>query len=580
MAQVQSVQTGEVAITGATDTATISAVIVSQSFVLISVEVDSNRADNQRFSVELTNSTTLTFRRGTSGATATIRYWVVEMDASVTVQHSGGSASGGTATNVAISLVDTTAAIVIGNLSRASSSTHGNDDVATFQLTSPTNVEIQNGLFGPTLCEFQAIEWTGATAQRGSVTPTGTTETVAISPVALSNTWLTCSNRGTASRIDLDAMPAIEGNSSTQIQLRTGGSLASGAEYCYELLEFGDATTVQEVSSFTQVGGTPESTAAISAIDTADSVPFSSLAGAQGGLIKTAANDEADNGYGRATFLDATTLSVEAAVAWGNDAPHQVLEFDSGGGSPPLLGDFASTAVSDSVIAGRQIQRGHFASQAVSSGTVAGSQSSTAEGLFHGTATSSGLVSGRQRQLGDTTSQALSSGLVSGRRVARGLVESLAASSGVVLGRQVQRGSGVSTALSSGFASGIQSGPGASFVSTAQSSGFVSGRQVHRGQAAGTGISSGAVVGSVVGVQTGIAHGLAVSSGLALGRQLQRGLFHSTAESSGLVNSGPQGSLHHVEAKIEAADWGFSISTRNYGFKITTRDYGFTVSDD
>ncbi|MBW2984271.1 hypothetical protein KY361_04100 [Candidatus Woesearchaeota archaeon] len=271
--RIGPVQRGEIDGTGTQIVDTISAINASKAFILFRANTDNSEPDNWQFTPNITNSTTITFDRYSSGVSSAIRWQVVESD-ELNVQrgtvnlrrgndqdckktgkleicchkppgnpdnpqticisptalpaHLAHGDSLGTcdkegSTNIAINEVDLNNAFVI--VYGRCNSRYGEDSNAGFfsaKLTNSTNLLLRRGNDGECAAtvSYQVVEWDGAKVQSGTSTILDNSDSAAasINAVELSETFLifgTASN-GTEPGMDSNL---IQGNITSQTTL-------------------------------------------------------------------------------------------------------------------------------------------------------------------------------------------------------------------------------------------------------------------------------------------------------------------------------------------------------------------------
>lgn len=227
---IKNVQTGTIALssTQESNTATITAVVLADSFILIDWQTDDSNIKNSLIRGRLTDTTTVTVdRAGTTESTsaALVRYWVIEFDSGITVTHLTGT--GTFNTNISIgSTVDLgkTFAVLSYKIDASDTFTsrpecHGVDIVST------TNFQIKsNGTIRESATDWavQIIEFDSDAApvvEAATITMAGVTSaTATIGAVTVANTMLIGSGQSDetngqsgryASRLSLDDTTTI-----------------------------------------------------------------------------------------------------------------------------------------------------------------------------------------------------------------------------------------------------------------------------------------------------------------------------------------------------------------------------------
>ncbi len=159
-AMIKSIQSGNTSMTGSSTTVTISSVDRSKSFLTFSWRGSAGGSDlGERGMVRgfISSNTQLSFARfSSSDEISDIRYFVIEFESGVNVQHKTVTVSGTTA-DVSINAVNIDKSFIIGNY-------YGYNNPSTiltsFQFTSNTNVRAQrNNSAGNSWCAFSVVEF-------------------------------------------------------------------------------------------------------------------------------------------------------------------------------------------------------------------------------------------------------------------------------------------------------------------------------------------------------------------------------------------------------------------------------------
>jgi len=206
MATINSIQKGTVTIANgaATNTATISAITVANSFALMSYSYDESTPNENEYAISITNTTTIKVeRKGTTpagGATITIYFTVIEYSSGVTVQSGSLDWSAGQSPprgQEDITLTAVTVAQSWPYTTRRMEPTSGfvnDDDFENAEITTTTNLQLQqlDTASEAGLVQWQVIDNDDVTAQSASpvlsTSATGTTGT--ITAVDLARTFL------------------------------------------------------------------------------------------------------------------------------------------------------------------------------------------------------------------------------------------------------------------------------------------------------------------------------------------------------------------------------------------------------
>jgi|ERR1700742_4322837 len=251
---VVSVQTGTIAVTGTSGTATISTVNTARSAVIFGGEIDSQTAQQYGRvvgSLTLTNNTTVMCTREAASGTLTVRYFVIEFSSSVinSIQQTNItipiSSSSATAT---ISNVNTANCLLLyGGWSLGLALSTSEADMPYAKLTNGTTVTAirtssnatATSIITATVVEFKAqIIKTRQTGQTAIANASGTN--VAISGVNTNKTaisWL-------GQTYDTDGTPfnamfaTAKLTTSTNLSIDRGASIANTLIISWEIVEF------------------------------------------------------------------------------------------------------------------------------------------------------------------------------------------------------------------------------------------------------------------------------------------------------------------------------------------------------
>ncbi|MEQ8303423.1 MAG: T9SS type A sorting domain-containing protein [Cyclobacteriaceae bacterium] len=248
-------QAGTTTMAGTSTTVVISAVDMSKSFLVFSSTVDGNQPAFFQIGGEITNSTTLTFRREGGTGTVTISWQVFQFESGVFVQHrSSLNVAQDATTDEAISCVDLTQSFVIVS-ARKSGSTYGNDDGFTADLTSSTNLQLNTnggGGAGGNVEEiyWQVIEYQGAAVKKvtttladGATSATSNLTALTGSPVTNLSKTFVISNHRHDSNMNPDDLPRTELTSANLVTYTRVGSTGDVNLLTY-VVEFTDQSTV------------------------------------------------------------------------------------------------------------------------------------------------------------------------------------------------------------------------------------------------------------------------------------------------------------------------------------------------
>lgn len=155
-AVLKSLQTGTITMSGASVTATITAVDTTKAWLVYTYNSANGTGTNigqKLVSGQITNATTLTFDRNNTGQTMNLTWYLVQFTDATTVQRGSAAFNPATQTqaDVTITGVSTAASIAVGGYSmrggRSPDNTQGEPGVFwfTLDLTSATNLRIPRG---------------------------------------------------------------------------------------------------------------------------------------------------------------------------------------------------------------------------------------------------------------------------------------------------------------------------------------------------------------------------------------------------------------------------------------------------
>ena len=250
-ARLNSVQSGSVtfATTDLTKTATITAVVLSKSFVVFGVSLDENTPNGGSISAQITATTTVTFQRnGTATNSLTVHWYVAEFTSGVNVQR--GSVTDTTISeNVTLSpAVDTARSFPLVSV-RSDGVGYSANDFVRAEITTTTNLLLTMdvaAVSGDDI-EWQVVEYLDAEVQTGNLSflTTDSSKTDTITSVDTSKSWLIFNYKsadGTAADIGQKLVRGVITNATTLTfdRSNTGQTL----DLTYYLIEFEDATTV------------------------------------------------------------------------------------------------------------------------------------------------------------------------------------------------------------------------------------------------------------------------------------------------------------------------------------------------
>lgn len=330
---IKGVQTGEMVITGNSDTDTINAVNLSSSIFFNTLRGSENDPQDGMARCWMTSSTEVRCDRDSNdNDDLTIRYYVAEFSSGVNVQR-GCESHGSTTENIALSPpVDLEKSFVIINGKENSGGTYDDDDFIRARLTSSTNLEIRTDNGGGGIECWQVIEYTGASVQRDIVSLADTSVNVDLPRgVNLNQSFVLFSqynsnnggmDRHTAQGIFLDT-------DTLQFTRESG----SGTMYiAWEVIEFHDNTFIQSGSQNFNTSTVLETITLSSAINTSKSVAFLSsqnIWGQSGGKTNYCCDDDPAAAQFTAKIISSTQIELERQLTDSStaDAGWFVVEF-------------------------------------------------------------------------------------------------------------------------------------------------------------------------------------------------------------------------------------------------------------
>lgn len=177
-------------------TATISVVVTANSVVFLSYSLSDASPQFGMISIELTNSTTLTFARLTAAASpaVTLRWNVIEFDSGVTVQRGTFTWSGAETTHNTTITAVTTANTFADITSRDAGSSYNDDDMYRAEITSTTNLATTSfaAPANTAIVKWQVVECTDGTfsTQTGNITWGTTDVSLTAAPTTTTQSWL------------------------------------------------------------------------------------------------------------------------------------------------------------------------------------------------------------------------------------------------------------------------------------------------------------------------------------------------------------------------------------------------------
>ncbi len=338
---IKGIQTGEMVITGTSDTDSINAVNMSSSIFFNSLRGTENDPDFGMVRCWMTSSTQVRCERNSGdNDDFTIRYYVAEFSSGVNVQR-GCSSHSSTTININLSpAVNLDKTFVILNGKEYSGGSIDADDFIRARLTSSTNLEIRtNSGNGGTEC-WQVVEYTGASVQRNIVSMSSTSTTVNLPRGVDPNQSILLFSQynDNSGNMDRHMADGIFLDSDT-IQF-TRASTSGTMFISWEVVEFHDNVFVQRGYQYFSSSTTLATITLGTAVNTSRAVAFLSgqnIWGMSGG--KTAsANDDPGTGQFTARITSSTQLQLQRQITMSSiaNAGWFIVEFSDAvtGGTP------------------------------------------------------------------------------------------------------------------------------------------------------------------------------------------------------------------------------------------------------
>jgi hypothetical protein len=195
-AVLKSLQTGTTTMSGASVTATITAVDTTKAFLVFGVSENLGNGYDGQVTGQLTNATTITFTRiGNSGTVLPVMKWyVAEFSSAVSVQRGMADMNGLTTLAVTLTAVDTTKSFPIVSLRNSGGTTYDGNDFLKAKITSTTNLQLDLQTAGDGNCnvEWQVVTYADANVTSGDIAfATGdASKTATVSIPDLTKAWL------------------------------------------------------------------------------------------------------------------------------------------------------------------------------------------------------------------------------------------------------------------------------------------------------------------------------------------------------------------------------------------------------
>lgn len=275
-----SIQKGTISLAAGdtSGTATITSVDTTKAVVLCSVRVDALDANQQLCTWQLTNATTVTVTRNTSGAAMVVEYTVVEFGAGASVQRGSVTiADAATSNTASLSAVATGRTWIVHSQRYTGTGQVGSSTLAREALTNATTITFTRGASTSDLViEWQAVEFAtdaDGTVQRGEVTVSSTTSLTDVTlgtavTLARAFPWVAMST-GTAGPQPNNLLVQASLTSTTNLRVQRSGTSNTNV-HSWQVVELASDWTVTPVAvQFANGDGDDDDT--ISAVVVADS---------------------------------------------------------------------------------------------------------------------------------------------------------------------------------------------------------------------------------------------------------------------------------------------------------------------
>ena len=327
-----------------TATVTLGAAItLNRSVLFHSARAASTQIGRMMIRGDITDTTTLTFTRETSGATATVEYALVEVAAGWTVQRGTTALAGVTSNTATISSVTTSRTWTLISLSTASAATDmDRQNLVRGVLTNATTLTFTKANATTTVnVSWQAITFDAdadGTVQRGQSTIAGAGSSVVptLSAVNLARSFARGSGTHNESTgVLADAFLSFELTSTTALTIARAGTGATGVIVEWEVVEFGADSAVQSVAvSLADTDGSDADT--ITSVNTDNSfvlIPHSQNYGRNNSVGSTAQNAVITSALTNATTITTTRDGTGGQL----DATLYVVTLSPDSAPPPTI---------------------------------------------------------------------------------------------------------------------------------------------------------------------------------------------------------------------------------------------------
>ena len=327
-AQLKGVQSGTVTITGGTTSVTDTlspAVVPAKSFLVFGISGSNNAPNNIQVSGQLTNSTTVTFRRIGSAGSITVHWYVAEFLSGVNVQRGTQQLPGAANpadTDVAISTVDLTKSFPLISFRTDGTGYDSNDSIRA-KLTTTTNLRLFAQDAGLTaFVEWQVVEYVDANVQTGDVhfNSGDTSQPASLAPAVITaKSWLVFSHESVTGPPDIGRTlvrgVVTDGSNLTFDRNNTGSSI----DLTWYLVEFTDAATVQHNTEPFTTTELQRNVTLGSPANAGSSIAAGGYHG-RGGRSSFATDDDAGVGWFTLDLTSNTNLQITRGTTGGDTA--------------------------------------------------------------------------------------------------------------------------------------------------------------------------------------------------------------------------------------------------------------------
>jgi hypothetical protein len=321
---LKSVQSGTTTLASANSstTVTITSVDTTKAFLVFSTSFNDASPGISQVTGQITNGTTLTFARISTGANIAIKWYVAEFTSGVTVQR-GNITNDATSKDITLTAVDTAKAFPIISY-RNTGSLYNNDDYVKAKITSSTNLNLSMSAATTGITEWQVVQFADANVQTGDISYVGAdaSKTATIAPVDTSKTWLlfsyTNDNVSSTSQGDRQFRGRVTAANTLTFDRDTTAAALSGTITWYAV-QFTNNTSVQSGSQNFGTGDTVKN-ATITAVDTTKSIAAAGGMYHRGGKTTYIADDNPGVATTTLDLTSSTNLQMTRGVTGSSTA--------------------------------------------------------------------------------------------------------------------------------------------------------------------------------------------------------------------------------------------------------------------